>query len=137
MEFDLMCAIPNDRPDLQKKAQGVMDAFKRKAITYEQAVKELKNIEDEQRKVWYILEKRKSNQGSIIFWRDDNRGYCANKKFAGLYTREEALKNEYKGETFAVHKDIIQQQEHMEIVFGNAEFLRDDPKNKAKLRGIQ
>ena len=74
---------------------------------------------------YYLIEKQKSNEGVVLFWKADGRGYTSNFDDAGLYDWD-YVKDAYLGKssgTFAIEKDKLEiMMKTIKIVYNYSDF---------------
>ncbi len=85
--------------------------------------------------IYYLIEKQRSNEGSILFWKSNSQGYTSNIDNAGLYDWD-FVKDNYLGqceETFAIEKDKFEKiMKTIKIVCNYSDFymLMHEMKNE-------
>lgn len=74
---------------------------------------------------YYLIEKQKSNEGAVLFWKTNSKGYTSNFDDAGLYSFD-FVKNYYLGKsssTFAIEKDKFEMMmKTIKIVYNYSDF---------------
>ena len=74
---------------------------------------------------YYLVENVRSNEGTVLFWKPESKGYTSDFNQAGLYDWEEA-KNYYGGkctETYAIEQDKFEKMmKTIKIVYNYSDF---------------
>ena len=74
---------------------------------------------------YYLIEKQRANEGSVLLWKGDGLGYTSDFNQAGLYDYD-FVKEHYMGkssDTFAIEKDKFEMMmKTIKIVYNYSDF---------------